>query len=201
MSKLDALLITNAKGDALVTRYYRSFAYQSLTSTKLPDLFRINVISSKEVRSPVNVIGNQTFFSLKHENIYLVAVAISPLTNACMIFEFLQRLIRLGESYFGIFTEETVKMNFIMLYDLVDEVCDFGFPQFTDANTLKLLINAPDANRIERKAAVNDINKVRNNEVAAAMATQATGGVSWRRQDLVYKRNEAFVDVIVSIIN
>lgn len=111
------------------------------------------MISSKDVRSPVNVIGEQTFFSLKHENIHLVAVATSPNTNTCMILEFLQRLIRLGESYFGTLNEDVIKANFIVVYELVDEICDFGFPQFTDASTLKLFINSPD-HRVEKKSDV-----------------------------------------------
>ncbi len=31
------------------------------------------------------------------------------------------------------------------------------------------------------------------------MVVQATGSVSWRRPDIKYKKNEAFVDVIESV--
>ena len=34
---------------------------------------------------------------------------------------------------------------------------------------------------------------------ASKIAIQATGAVSWRRPDIKYRKNEAFVDVIESI--
>jgi AP-2 complex subunit mu-1 len=40
--------------------------------------------------------------------------------NTCMVFEFLNKIIKLGQSYFGKFNEETVKNNFTLVYELFD---------------------------------------------------------------------------------
>ena len=32
-------------------------------------------------------------------------------------------------------------MNFVLIYELMDEIIDFGFPQFTDSQHLKNLVN------------------------------------------------------------
>ena len=40
----------------------------------------------------------------------------------------------------GDFSEEVVKGNFVLIYELLDEVLDFGFPQIADAAILKQFI-------------------------------------------------------------
>jgi AP-2 complex subunit mu-1 len=85
----------------------------------LVDLFRIYVVSSKDVRSPIMTIEKNTFFHIKHENIYLLAVTDSN-PNGCLIFEFLNKICTIGTSYFGILDEESVKNNFTLIYDLFD---------------------------------------------------------------------------------
>lgn len=86
---------------------------------RLSDVFRIQVISNAQVRSPILTLGSTTFSHVKHENIYIVAVTKSN-ANAALVFEFLYRLIALGKSYFGKFDEEAVKNNFVLIYELLD---------------------------------------------------------------------------------
>lgn len=40
--------------------------------------------------------------------------------NAALIFEFCNRVITIGRSYFGKLDEESVKNNFVLLYELLD---------------------------------------------------------------------------------
>ena len=60
--------------------------------------------------------------------------------NAALVFEFLERLRALGKSYFNKFDEESVKNNFVLVYELLDEILDFGYPQNTETETLKMYI-------------------------------------------------------------
>jgi hypothetical protein len=69
------------------------------------------------------------------------------------------------------------------------EICDFGFPQITEADTLKLYIST-DYIQADKSSAELDPSKI---------AIQATGAVSWRRPDIKYRKNEAFIDVIESV--
>ena len=43
--------------------------------------------------------------------------------------ELLQRLSRVFKDYCGVLTEESVRRNFLLLYELLDEVLDRGCPQ------------------------------------------------------------------------
>ena len=45
--------------------------------------------------------------------------------------------------------ENNIRANFVLIYELFDEMCDNGYPQITSANTLKEFIT--------QKASVMDI--------------------------------------------
>jgi len=111
---LSGILIFNQKGENLIFRAFRNDC-----RPRLADVFRIQVISNAQVRSPILTLGSTTFSHVKHENIYLVAVTKSN-ANAALIFEFLYRLVGLGKAYFGKLDEEAVKNNFVLVYELLD---------------------------------------------------------------------------------
>lgn len=111
---LSGILIFNQKGENLIFRAFRNDC-----RPRLADVFRIQVISNPQVRSPILTLGSTTFSHVKHENIYLVAITKSN-ANAALVFEFLYRLIALGRGYFGKFDEEAIKNNFVLVYELLD---------------------------------------------------------------------------------
>lgn len=111
---LSGILVFNQKGENLIFRAFRNDC-----RPRLADIFRIQVVSNPQVRSPILTLGSTTFSHVKHENIYLVAVTKSN-ANAALVFEFLYRFIVLGKGYFGKFDEEAVKNNFVLIYELLD---------------------------------------------------------------------------------
>ena len=111
---ISGILIFNQKGENLIFRSFRNDC-----RPRLADVFRIQVLSNAQVRSPILTLGSTTFSHVRHENIYLVAVTKSN-ANAALVFEFLYRLVALGRGYFGKFDEEAVKNNFVLVYELLD---------------------------------------------------------------------------------
>ncbi|KAJ2769152.1 clathrin associated protein complex medium subunit [Coemansia nantahalensis] len=181
---LSAVFIYNQKGEVLISRLYRHDVKRSIA-----DVFRVHVISSAAggVKSPVTTIGSASFFHLRYDNVWLCAVTRSN-ANGALVFEFLYRFLGLGVSYFGRFDEEAVKSNFALVYELLDEVLDFGYPQNIEVDTLKLYVTTES---IKSRSAVA--------EPPQSITMQATGATTWRRNDISYKKNEAFVDVIESV--
>ncbi|KAK2800676.1 hypothetical protein FQN50_008060 [Emmonsiellopsis sp. PD_5] len=180
---LSGILIFNQKGENLIFRAFRNDC-----RPRLADIFRIQVISNAQVRSPILTLGSTTFSHVKHENIYLVAVTKSN-ANAALVFEFLYRFIHLGKGYFGKFDEEAVKNNFVLVYELLDEILDFGYPQNTETDTLKMYITTEGVKSAIANSATD----------SSRITMQATGALSWRRSDIKYRKNEAFVDVIEDV--
>ena len=113
---ISALLFINQKGEVVISRMYRDGFTRATAET-----FRAQVIGNKEEgRSPVKVVGETVFMYIKHGNMYAVAVS-SGNAQAALAFQFLHELIKVLKSYFGDFTEESVRNNFILIYELLDE--------------------------------------------------------------------------------
>jgi AP-2 complex subunit mu-1 len=63
---------------------------------------------------------------------------------------------------------------------------DFGYPQNTSIDVLKLYINLG-----KQKARVV--------EDQASLTSQITGAIDWRREGIRHKRNEVYIDVLESV--
>lgn len=50
---------------------------------------------------------------------------------------FLKLLFQIFLEYFKELEEESIRDNFVLIYELLDEVMDFGFPQTTDSKILQ----------------------------------------------------------------
>lgn len=84
------------------------------------DAFRVNVIHARQqVRSPVTNIARTSFFHVKRSNIWLAAVT-KQNVNAAMVFEFLYKMCDVMTAYFGKISEENIKNNFVLIYELLD---------------------------------------------------------------------------------
>jgi len=147
------------------------------------------------------------------DSLFSLSFFLSLSLSLSLRFASVSRGILLPQSYFGKVNENNIRANFVLMYELFDEMCDNGYPQITSANVLKEFIT--------QKASVMDIiegklnNKGDNgqmksskdekeeamNKLARARQTtsQMTGSVQWRRPGLMYKKNEVYLDVIETI--
>lgn len=58
-------------------------------------------------------------------------------TNAAEITLFLHRLSQVLVEYFKELEEESIRDNFVIIYELLDEMMDFGYPQTTESKILQ----------------------------------------------------------------
>ncbi|KAF9023219.1 clathrin adaptor, mu subunit [Hymenopellis radicata] len=179
---ISAFFIFNQKGEVLISRLYRTDFKRSIA-----DVFRIQVVSNSDVRSPIITLGSTSFFHVRINNLYVVAVTKTN-ANAALVFEFCYRFINICKSYFGKIDEESIKNNFVLIYELIDEINDFGYPQNSEIDTLKTYITTESI--VSSAIAAEESSKI---------TAQATGATSWRRGDVKYKKNEAFVDVVETV--
>lgn len=167
---LSGILIFNQKGENLIFRSFRSDC-----RPRLADIFRIQVISNVNVRSPILTLGSTTFSHIRHENIYLVAVTKSN-ANAALVFEFLERLRGLGKAYFGKFDEEGVKNNFVLVYELLDGESPFytadGFGGSSRRESKSAKSSMSWVER-EKRASIHDIWMVNTRATTAGRTSRA----------------------------
>jgi len=175
---IGGLFCYNHKGEVLISRVYRDDIGRNAV-----DAFRVNVIHARQqVRSPVTNIARTSFFHIKRSNLWLAAVT-KQNVNASMVFEFLLKVVDIMQNYFGKISEENVKNNFVLIYELLDEIVDFGYPQNTDTGILKTFITQQGV-------------KSASKEEQAAITSQVTGQIGWRKEGIKYRRNELFLDVM-----
>lgn len=124
---------------------------------------------------------------IHHNNLYICALTTKN-ENVMSIIIFLSKLIEVLTQYFKNLEEESIRDNFVIMYELLDEMMDYGMPQTTDTKILKEYIT-------------QDYYKlIRNTPSRIVQPPNAvTNSVSWRKEGIFYKKNEAFLDVIESI--
>ncbi|XP_033104601.1 AP-2 complex subunit mu isoform X2 [Anneissia japonica] len=178
---IGGLFVYNHKGEVLISRVFRDDIGRNAV-----DAFRVSVIHARQqVRSPVTNIARTSFFHIKRGNIWLAAVT-KQNVNASMVFEFLLKMVEVMQSYFGKITEENIKNNFVLIYELLDEILDYGYPQNTDTGILKTFITQTGI-------------KSNTKEEQQQITSQVTGQIGWRREGIKYRRNELFLDVLENV--
>ncbi|XP_020235174.1 AP-4 complex subunit mu [Cajanus cajan] len=146
---------------------------------------------------PVFNVDGVNYFHVKVVGLLFVAttrVNISP----SFVLELLQRIARVIKDYLGILNEDSLRKNFVLVYELLDEVIDFGYVQTTSTELLKSYVfNEPlviDAARLSPlgPSAVFAQGTKRMPGIAVTKSVIATepGG---------RKREEIFVDIIEKI--
>lgn len=62
--------------------------------------------------------------------------------SASMVLELLERLSTFIKDYCGVLSEEAIRRNFTLIYELLDEMIDFGYPQVMATEDLKVHIRS-----------------------------------------------------------
>ena len=122
----------------------------------------------------------------QRRNVYLLALT-KRNSNVAMILCFLSQIVQIMCEYFGEIEEELLRDNFVLVYELLDEVMDFGYPQVSETKVLKEYI-------------MQSTNLLQKKKKQPSTAPQAvTNAVSWRSEGIKYKKNEVFLDVIEKV--
>ncbi|CAE7702763.1 Ap1m1 [Symbiodinium sp. KB8] len=95
---------------------------------------------------PVFTIEGITYAFIAHRNVYMLAVTRHN-CNVTMALYFLHCLRNVLCTYLGELEEESIRDNFVIIYELLDETMDFGYPQITDAAVSSRLAPLPCACR------------------------------------------------------
>ncbi|KGQ90427.1 AP-1 complex subunit mu [Candida albicans GC75] len=175
------------KGKPLLSRDYKG-DISSTTIEKFPLLLLEleNTVDDGEYKPFINHEGINYIF-INHNNLYICALTRKN-ENIMTIIIFLSKLVEVMTQYFKSLEEESIKDNFVIIYELLDEMMDFGVPQTTDTKILKEYITQDYYSLI--KSTPTHL---------VAPPNALTNSVSWRKEGIFYKKNEAFLDVIESI--
>lgn len=171
------------KGKSLLSRDYKGDIPASAVE-KFPFLL-VEAEEDPVSATPVVSINGINYLYITHNNLYLLALTKSN-NNVAQIFLFLHKVAGVLTDYFKELEEESIRDNFVIIYELLDEMMDFGFPQITETKMLKEYITQKSF-ALERT------------KPSFGPPSALTNAVSWRSEGIMYKKNEAFLDVVESI--
>lgn len=185
---ISGVLFINTNGDTVLTKFYRDDV-----TIKTAETFRLEVIAAGVHDAPVKFFHTDkcSFLYIRHGDVYVVAITRQN-CNATMVFQFLYSLVDLFRAYFGgKFSEASIKNNFVLVYELLDEIMDNGWPQITTPEILKEFITVGDV-----KVNIDKLQKKQGRSITR----EITGSCDWRTPGKYkYRKNEVFLDVLESV--
>jgi Clathrin adaptor complex small chain len=94
------------------------------------------VFAAPPDRDILQLIYLWQYLYIRHNNLYLLALT-KRNTNATEILLFLHKIVEVFTEYFKELEEESIRDNFVVIYELLDEMMDFGYPQTTETKILQ----------------------------------------------------------------
>ncbi|KVI05699.1 AP complex, mu/sigma subunit [Cynara cardunculus var. scolymus] len=178
-----ALFLLDIKGRVLVWRDYRG----DVSAVQAERFFAklIEKEGDPDAQDPVVYDNGVTYMFVQHNNVYLMTASRQN-CNAASLLLFLHRVVDVStvfKHYFEELEEESLRDNFVVVYELLDEMMDFGYPQYTEAKILSEFIKT-DAYRME---------------VSQRPPMAVTNAVSWRSEGIRYKKNEVGLSCLVQV--
>ena len=183
---ISSIFITTNKGEILIIRQYKDNV-----SRNECQLFCNKYIAGKEAREkPIVKFGEGSFIHTSTGDVSIVA-ATKENVNACLVVKFIYKFIDLLKLYFGNveIDEASIRKNFVLIYELLDEVIDFGHPQIMEHEVLRKYITQGGM----KVADLNDEEQLKQITIAA------TGATPWRPEGIKHRKNEVYIDVIESV--
>ncbi|KAH6819022.1 Clathrin adaptor complexes medium subunit family protein [Perilla frutescens var. frutescens] len=150
------------------------------------------ILSQGDSLKLVPVIASPThyLFQVVREGITFLActqVEMPPL----MAIEFLCRVADVLSNYLDGLNEDLIKDNFVIVYELLDEMIDNGVPLTTEANILREMIAPP--NIVSKVLSVVTGN---TSNVSNTLPGATASCVPWRKTDHKHATNEVYVDLV-----
>ena len=189
---ISGVLVFNANAELVISRFYKS-DYSRVAA----EAFRVKVVAAKNFNSPVILMERSSFMFVRQDDLVVAAVT-KKNANANLVFTFLYELISVFKAYFeGEFNEQAIRSNFVLVYELFDEVMDWGYPQIVNTDLLKTYIHHGVADDKYKQKAMSAADKQRETrEITSAI----TGTSPWRQEGKYhYAKNEVYLDVIEDV--
>lgn len=190
-----AVFITDLAGKPLISRDYRGDVPLAAAVTRFAAYLRdveddaktpvFHVDAHGDVAAGTDVgragPGGETYVYVQHSNLYLGSVTRKN-SNVALMLTYLYQLTALFQDYFTTLNEESIRDNFVIIYELLDETMDHGLPQSLDSTILRSFITQ-EGNRMA-------------DDGASKPPVALTNAVSWRAEGIKHKKNEIFLDVV-----
>lgn len=135
---ISQFFVLSQRGDNIVFRDYRGEVKKETAEIFFRKV-KFWKEDGQEEAPPVFNVDGVNYFHVKVVGLLFVAttrVNVSP----SLVLELLQRIARVIKDYLGVLNEDSIRRNFVLVYELLDEVIDFGYVQTTSTEMLKSFV-------------------------------------------------------------
>jgi len=183
---ISQLFILAPNGHTIVHKDYRGEVPKEASETFL------RMMVEQASGSPVFIVDGVTYICVRKNGIFFLATSVFNVSPSFVI-ELLTQLTKVCKDYIGVLSEESLRKNFTLIYELVDEILDYGHPQCASTAELQACVfNEP--------AAVSQPGPARTlaNSFKATPKTMSSKAVHKpiSLREMGSGKNEIFVDVI-----
>jgi AP-4 complex subunit mu-1 len=190
---ISQFLIISLRGDTIISRDFTGDVHKVKTTSEV--FYRkANKWGSsgghedEEERPPVFCVDGVQYLYIKVGGVYLVATSRKNVAPA-LVLELLSRVGNIIKDYCGVLNEESIRQNFVLLYELLDEIIDYGVPQNTATDVLKRYI-------LNRPILPEQLPLKSSNILAKRQGKAPVISKSVLSKDSEGKKGEIFVDIV-----
>jgi AP-4 complex subunit mu-1 len=181
---ISQLFFLSLRGDTIIFRDFRRDI-----NKKINEVFFRQVNLPQNETPPIFNCEGVNFVYVKKSDIYIVLATLDNI-SPCYYLEILYKLQKVIKDECGVLNEESIRKNFVLVYEIINEMFDFGYPQLCSTEDIKTFVFTEPVMmmNISVMAPINNfINRgVKNSEYVKKPISQV----------VEKKRNELFIDLI-----
>jgi len=187
------LYVLSPRGDCII---YRDFRHDVSKSTV--EIFFRNCKfwnGKNQEAPPVFNIDGINYLYIKKNGLFFVFTTRDNVSPSLGL-ELLTRLTKLFKDYCGVLSEESIRTNFILVYELLDEIIDFGYPQVSNTEQIKSFVfNAPILVKSSVPSASAIAGKMFDVNPKTTPSTSVDKPINYIEKSGKKQKNEIFVDI------
>lgn len=193
---ISQLFMLSLRGDNIIFRDYRGDIPKSSAEVFFRN-FKFWKGEDGEEAPPVFNVDGVNYLYVKGAGLLFAATTRANVSPS-LVLELLQRIARVAKDYLGVLNEDSLRKNFVLVYELLDEMVDFGYAQTTSTEALKSFVfNEPvpvESSRMPPLGAASIFMQGAKRVPATAVTKSVVAHEPAGR-----RREEVFVDVIERI--
>ena len=184
---ISQLFFLSLRGDTIIFRDFRRDI-----NKKINEVFFRQVNLPENEAKPVFNCEGVNFVYVRKSDMYIVLATLDNISPVYYL-EILDKLQKVIKDECGVLNEESIRKNFVLIYEIINEMFDFGYPQLCSTEDIKTFVFTEPVMmmNISVMAPINNfINRgVKNSEYVKKPISQV----------VEKKRNELFIDLIEKI--
>merc|ERR1719324_1596285 len=185
--------ILSLRGDTIVARDFRGGDLH-ISQRNASEIFFRKVKFWHGDAPPIFNVDGVSYIFIKKNGLYFVATTGQNISPAAVV-ELLTKMANVFKDFCGVLNEESIRKNFVLMYELLDEMVDYGHAQTTNTEHLKSCIHN-EAVVVEAAKPLGLTLPQWNRKTVPSSAVHRPVGPTQNDRN---KKNEIFVDILERI--